>query len=119
MKRLIIIIAIISTNYNALATITNQVMPVSYFVDHVIQLKKIEINLNKYNKTTVIGTSGIGKTQLIRMYAHENKSKYEIIWFFDSKLDIDAEFSRLANAINLKVNKEVINTNISRSREEV
>jgi CTP:phosphocholine cytidylyltransferase-like protein len=34
-------------------------------------------------------------------------------------LDIDAEFSRLANAINLKVNKEVINTNISRSREEV
>ena len=119
MKRLIIIIAIISTNYNALATITNQVMPVSYFVDHVIQLKKIEINLNKYNKTTVIGTSGIGKTQLIRMYAHENKSKYEIIWFFDSKLNIDAEFSRLANAINLKASAEVVSTNVSRSREQV
>lgn len=104
---------------NVYAMITNQVIPVSYFVNHVFQLKKIEQNLNKYKKTGVVGTSGIGKTQLIRMYAYEKKSEYEIVWFFDSKLDIDVEFSRLAQEINNKENKEVINTDASRAKQEI
>ena len=118
MMRLLIFIIIFLISNNVYAMITNQVVPVSYFVNHVLQLKKIEQNLNKYNKTSVVGTSGIGKTQLVRMYAYEKKSKYEIVWFFDGKLDIDTEFSRLAHEINNKEGREVISTEISNAKKE-
>jgi tetratricopeptide (TPR) repeat protein len=63
-------------------------------------VKLLEQNLAKYKKTSVVGVSGMGKTQLARMYAKENSGRYDIIWFFDCNLDINAEFLKLAKAIN-------------------
>ena len=84
--------------------ISNLVIPVSYFVGHVKQLKKTKDNLEKYRQASVIGTSGIGKTQLVRTYAYENKNQYNLIWFFDCNLDINQEFVKLVKQLNQKAN---------------
>jgi hypothetical protein len=80
--------------------ISNLITPVSYFINHVEQLKNTQENLKKYRKTSIIGTSGIGKTQLIRTYAYENENQYSLVWFFDCNLDLNIEFVKLAKQLN-------------------
>ena len=82
--------------------ISNLITPVSYFVDHVKQLDELKNNLTKYRQASIVGTSGIGKTQLARTYAYENKDKYNVIWFFDCNLDMNHEFVKLAKQLNEK-----------------
>ena len=82
--------------------ISNLITPVSYFVNHVKQLTKINDNLGKYNTTSIVGMSGVGKTQIVRTYAYENSDKYEVIWFIDCSLDINQEFLKLAKELNKK-----------------
>ncbi|MCZ6913616.1 MAG: hypothetical protein O7C59_03400 [Rickettsia endosymbiont of Ixodes persulcatus] len=50
--------------------------------------KNLKENLNKYKQSSVVG-SGMGKTQLARMYTYENKDNYDIIWFIDCNLNIE------------------------------
>jgi len=88
--------------------ISNLIMPVSYFVDHVKQLNLLKENLTKYRQASVIGVSGLGKTQVTRMYVHENKDHYEIIWFIDCNLDINEELLKLAKAINAVAKTKLI-----------
>jgi hypothetical protein len=88
--------------------ISNLIMPVSYFVDHVKQLNLLKENLTKYRQASVIGVSGLGKTQVTRMYVHENKDYYEIIWFIDCNLDINEELLKLAKAINAVAKTKLI-----------
>ena len=106
MKKYIIILLLILP-INAIAgsasnnkKITNLITPVSYFVNHIKQLKKIGENLDKYNTTSIVGMSGIGKTQIARIYAYENQNKYDLIWFIDCNLDINQEFLKLAKILN-------------------
>ncbi len=82
--------------------VSNLVTPVSYFIDHVAQLKSLKDNLNKYKSASLVGVSGMGKTQLARMYAYENKENYNLIWFFDCNLDVSIEFLKLAKILNQK-----------------
>ncbi|WP_341763968.1 tetratricopeptide repeat protein [Candidatus Tisiphia endosymbiont of Beris chalybata] len=86
--------------------ITNLIVPVSYFVNHQKQLKEAREYLNKYRQVSIIGTSGIGKTQFARAYAYEHKDNYNIIWFFDCNLNLNEEFVKLAKQLNqiLKAN---------------
>ncbi len=79
---------------------TNLVKPVSYFVDHIKQLNELKDNLAKYNKGSLVGTSGIGKTQLARTYAYDNKQQYKLIWFFDCNLDLNQQFVKLVKELN-------------------
>ena len=81
-------------------TISNMVYPVSYFVNHVKHLELIYKNLEKYKKSSVVGISGIGKTQIARMYSWNQKDKYKLIWFIDGNLDISEELVKLAKHIN-------------------
>lgn len=99
--------------------ITNSTSPVSYFVNHVAQLNLLSKNLNKFNKASILGTSGIGKTQLVRMYIQENKSKYDIVWFFDTNLSVEAEFARLAKYINSSLKNSVISEEEASAKKEV
>ena len=89
-------------------TVTNLVTPVSYFINHVRQLSSIKDDLKKYGQTSIVGTSGMGKTQLVRMYAYENKENYNIIWFFDCTLDLNDQFAKFAKEINLALNTHII-----------
>ncbi|WP_341761983.1 tetratricopeptide repeat protein [Candidatus Tisiphia endosymbiont of Thecophora atra] len=105
---LLIIVLIINTRTLAKEQITNLITPVSYFVNHEQQLKILEKHLDKYRQASIVGTSGIGKTQLIRMYSYENKNNYDLIWFFDCNLDFNEQFVKLAQQLNM-----VKQTNIS------
>ncbi len=106
MTRIVLIIFVLALNCNVFASnqISNLVAPVSYFVNHVKQLNNLKNNLNKYRQASVIGTSGIGKTQLIRTYAYENKNQYHLTWFLDCNLDINQEFIKLAKQLNQETN---------------
>ena len=108
-KYLLLIIVLIMPSVSfANEKVSNITIPVSYFVNHIKQLKAVTNNLSKYKQTSIVGTSGIGKTQLARTYAYENKDSYNIIWFFDCNLDINGEFVKLARRLN-----EVFKANIS------
>ena len=107
-----------SYNSSANEQISNLIMPVSYFVNHVKQLKNTQENLRKYRQTSIVGTSGIGKTQLARTYAYDNKNNYNIIWFFDCNLDLNEEFVKLAKNLN-NINKTNISEDIILSKKGV
>ena len=106
--KVLFVIIILSTNTIAQAkNVTNLVTPVSYFINHVRQLSSIKDDLKKYGQTSIIGTSGMGKTQLVRMYAYENKENYNIIWFFDCTLDLNDQFAKFAKEMNLVLNTHI------------
>ena len=102
MIKLLVTIIVLIMNNNSFADeqISNLITPVSYFVDHVKQLNSLNDSLNKYRKVSIVGTSGIGKTQLVRIYAYENKAKYNLIWFINCNLDLNKEFVKLAKQLN-------------------
>ncbi|WP_417904833.1 tetratricopeptide repeat protein [Candidatus Tisiphia endosymbiont of Micropterix aruncella] len=115
---LLIILLIINTRTLAKEQITNLITPVSYFVNHEQQLKILEKHLDKYRQASIVGTSGIGKTQLIRMYSYENKNKYDLIWFFDCNLDLNEQFVKLAQQLNM-VKQTNISEAITLAKKEV
>ncbi|WP_341752420.1 MULTISPECIES: hypothetical protein [unclassified Candidatus Tisiphia] len=93
--------------------VSNFVAPVTYFVDHVKQLALLTNNLIKYRQASIIGTSGMGKTQLARMYCYENQNNYKLIWFIDCNLDINQELLKLVKAINSTANNSTKSNLIS------
>ncbi|ABE04873.1 hypothetical protein [Rickettsia bellii] len=105
---LLFIISIIPLNLFAQAKVNNIIAPVSYFINHVQQLNQIKTNLEKYRQTSIVGISGMGKTQLARMYTYANKGNYNLIWFIDSNLNINDELLKLAKAINKAEGKILI-----------
>ncbi|WP_375333486.1 tetratricopeptide repeat protein [Candidatus Tisiphia endosymbiont of Xenochironomus xenolabis] len=111
---IILILLIMPLNSFAQNQIANQlsnfVAPVTYFVDHVKQLALLTNNLTKYRQASIIGTSGMGKTQLARMYCYENQNNYKLIWFIDCNLDINQELLKLAKAINSMINNSTKST---------
>lgn len=96
----------------AVPKITNLIMPVSYFVNREKQLREIKDYLSKDRKVSIISTSGIGKTQLARVYAYKNTENYDITWFFDGNIGINEEFVKLAKQLN-----QMLNTNITEEIE--
>ncbi|WP_425361954.1 hypothetical protein [Candidatus Tisiphia endosymbiont of Mystacides longicornis] len=92
---IILILLILPHNSFAQQQISNFVAPVTYFVNHVKQLNLLKNNLIKYRQASIIGTSGMGKTQLARMYCYENQNNYKLIWFIDCNLDINQELLKL------------------------
>ncbi|WP_375327173.1 tetratricopeptide repeat protein [Candidatus Tisiphia endosymbiont of Nemotelus uliginosus] len=121
MSKYLLIIMVLIMLYTAVAQakVSNLVTPVSYFVDHVKQLTSLKNNLIKYRKASIVGISGMGKTQLARMYAYENKDHYKLIWFIDCNLDINEEFLKLAKLINEKAKTNLILEDVSSVKKEV
>ncbi|WP_341757333.1 tetratricopeptide repeat protein [Candidatus Tisiphia endosymbiont of Ditula angustiorana] len=121
MKKYLLIIMVLIMPYTSVAQaeISNLVIPVSYFVDHVKQLTLVKNNLIKYRQTSLVGISGMGKTQLARMYTYENKNNYDLIWFIDCNLDINEEFLKLAKSINEKAKTNLISEDVRTVKKEV
>ncbi|WP_341754724.1 hypothetical protein [Candidatus Tisiphia endosymbiont of Dioctria rufipes] len=115
---LLIILLIINSKSFAQEQITNLITPVSYFVNHEQQLKILNEHLNKYRQASIVGTSGIGKTQLIRMYGYENKNNYDLIWFFDCNLDLHEQFVKLAKQLNT-IKQTNISEEVALAKKEV
>jgi len=117
-KILLIILLAMHNNSLAHKLISNLVTPVSYFVNHVKQLQTLKDNLGKYKQASIVGISGFGKTQLVRIYAYENKNNYNLIWFIDCNLDINKEFLKLAKQLN-QVYEVGISEDVDLARKEV
>lgn len=113
------ILFITPLNLFAQVGVNNTVTPVSYFIYHMPQLNQIKDNLNKYRQVSIVGISGMGKTQLARMYANENKDDYNLIWFIDCNLNLNDEFLKLAKAINKAEGKSVIIDEVSTVKKEL
>lgn len=111
-KCIFIILFLIPYNLFAQDKILNFVMPVTYLVNRDKLLTTIATNLAKYNSISVVGISGIGKTQITRTYAYNNQDYYELIWFIDCNLDINEELLKLAKAINQAMQTNVISEDI-------
>ncbi|WP_342270281.1 tetratricopeptide repeat protein [Rickettsia endosymbiont of Orchestes rusci] len=105
---LLLIVFITPLSLFAQDKVNNIVAPVSYFINHVQQLNQIKNNLSKYRQASIVGISGMGKTQLARMYAYENKDNYNLIWFIDCNLNINDELLKLARAINKAKEQPII-----------
>ncbi|OZG31476.1 tetratricopeptide repeat protein [Rickettsia endosymbiont of Culicoides newsteadi] len=121
MKRYLLIIMLLAMPYNSFAQIqvSNLVIPVNYFVNHIKQLTFVKSNLVKYRQASLVGISGMGKTQLARMYAYENKNNYNVIWFIDCNLDINEEFLKLAKSINAVSKSNLISEDVLSAKKEV
>jgi tetratricopeptide (TPR) repeat protein len=105
----IFVFIILFTNISsAIPYISNSITPVSYFMNHVKELTFLENKLSSYKTASVVGISGIGKTQFVRIYAKENKNRYKVIWFIDCNLDINEEFAKLAKAINSQSKQKLL-----------
>ncbi|WP_375334017.1 tetratricopeptide repeat protein [Candidatus Tisiphia endosymbiont of Xenochironomus xenolabis] len=115
----LIILLIMPHNSFAQQQISNFVTPVTYFVNHVKQLNLLKNNLTKYRQTSIVGTSGMGKTQLARMYCYENQNNYKLIWFVDCNLDINQELLKLAKAINSTAKSNLISEDMRLVRKEL
>ncbi len=61
----------------------------------------------------------MGKTQLARMYSHENQNNYKLIWFIDCNLDINQEFLKLAQAINSTAKSNLVSEDMRLVQQEV
>jgi tetratricopeptide (TPR) repeat protein len=109
-KYLMVACLVVSFSANSLAfvQVSNMVVPVTYFVDHVAEIKLLKNHLKSHRKASIVGLSGMGKTQLARMYAYEHKAVYKLIWFFDCNLDQNEEFLKLAKIINKIENNSLI-----------
>ncbi len=83
--------------------INKKIDAVSYFVDRDKERKRIEQNLKQYRTSSIVGMSGIGKTEVARKYAFSHSDEYELIWFFDASLDLNEQFASLARQINRNI----------------
>jgi hypothetical protein len=72
-----------------------------FFVGRTQELFLISELLNKTQKISIVGSGGIGKTQLAKAYAHKVYRNYDIIWWFDAEKNMSEQFSKLALELSL------------------
>lgn len=51
----------------------------------------------------VTGLSGVGKTQLVRKYIQNHIDEYNLVWWFDASLSLQAQYAELAKALNQRL----------------
>ena len=56
--------------------VSNWVEPVSFFVNHKDVFNEVDNKLKLFNTVTIVGISGIGKTQIARMYTRKHNKNY-------------------------------------------
>lgn len=115
---LLLIMLIVVNDSFAQEQISNLIIPVSYFVSHEKQRNALKDSLSKHKQVSIVGTSGIGKTQFVRMHAYDNKADYDIIWFFDCNVDLNEQFVKLAKQLN-SIRNANISENATLAKKEV
>lgn len=95
------VIANILFNHTLANEISNAIDPVSYFSGREVELREMDLTITNYRKVSLVGISGVGKSQLIRKFI-QNKD-YKIVWFFDCNKDLNIQYFNLAKYINNKL----------------
>ncbi len=76
-----------------------------YFVGRGLPLERLDRLFTSDNKQmiAIVGSAGIGKTQLAKRYSENYRQNYDIIWWIDGEKDLKEQFRKLAiewNQIN-------------------
>ncbi|EKE01127.1 MAG: hypothetical protein ACD_21C00208G0003 [uncultured bacterium] len=75
----------------------------AYFTGRASYLDKMQKKLLQHNIIYLTGYGGVGKTQLAKEYSYINEQKYDLIWWFDLRRDLMAQYENLL--INLSNSK--------------
>jgi hypothetical protein len=90
-----------------------------YYIVREQPLKELHNLLEKNNSLiAIVGSSGVGKTQLARKYAYKYRKDYDIVWWLDSEQNLDEQFLILAKELN-KVNNQYLHINLNLKNEEL
>src|SRR3990172_4735726 len=92
---LCLIIWSLSTELLASETIKNIPSRNAYFTGRASYLNEIQKNLSRYGIVYLTGYGGVGKTQLAKEYSYINEQKYDLIWWFDPRGDLVAQYENL------------------------
>lgn len=93
-----------------------------YFVGRKEAIGNIYNNFRQKKKTiSLIGSSGIGKTQLAKRYVELYKHNYDIVWWIDSdkNKNIGEQFKKLAIELNNLIKNQDLKINTFLSNEEI
>ena len=93
-------VVIFSSNAEKALTISKKIKPVPFFTNRTSELDELSKKLELYKKVSLVGVISTGKTEIARKYAELYKKNYELIWFFDSSVDLNEQFVLLARKIN-------------------
>ncbi|RYE11628.1 MAG: hypothetical protein EOP34_12095, partial [Rickettsiales bacterium] len=107
----IIIFILYSTSSYAFEVAHNIPYHNRYFVGRNDYLMDIQSKLHDDNIVNINGIGGIGKTQIAKEFAYNNKDKYDIIWWFDAESSIIEQYRKLAISLN-KLGYTDIDTNL-------
>jgi tetratricopeptide (TPR) repeat protein len=88
----------------------------NYFTGREKRLSKLRKHFeekNSYQSRKEIihvtyGPGGTGKTQLLKKYAHESKSLYDIVFWFDASGNLDAQFKVFAEELKQRFGFNII-----------
>ncbi len=71
------------------------------FVGRADELSRISELLKSSSRVAfVVGLRGIGKSQIVKEYAHSNKETYSIVCWIDSSIALQPQFAQIAHSLN-------------------
>lgn len=94
--------------------ISNVPAPVDYFTGRLNILAMIdEVFTTRSTIVSLIGITGIGKSQIVRKYVETRGEQYSIIWQFDCDKDLLRQLDALVKQVNNKICNQSKNCKIS------
>jgi len=54
----------------------------------------------------IVGSGGLGKTQIVKAYAYRNKKNYDLVWWINAAQGFEEQVVNIVNMWNKKSNKE-------------
>lgn len=94
----------------AFPTIWNVQNSNQYYVGRNVLLMDIHSAFNSKHEVAIVGSAGIGKTQLAKKYAETFRSHYDLIWWLDVGKNLDEQYLELVLEWNRAYANEQINT---------
>lgn len=83
------------------------------FVGRAAELQQLREMLHQEKRVALVGTAGIGKTELARQYAYERFEDYDCIFWFDAKGDMILSLKELAARLNVPAGKIPLSRSIA------
>lgn len=74
---------------------------------------------NQNHNLTIIGSAGIGKTQLAKKFSIQYSYKYQIVWWLDPEKNLNEQFKELANEWNRVAAKKSLKINVHTTDDEI
>jgi len=108
MKNILYILIIFLKINQVYALVVNEEAPVYYFVNQEKVINSLKKKLDKTNLVAVTGITGVGKSELVRMFVKKYYQDYEIICFIDTNTNFIPQFIDIAREINSRLCQEKI-----------